>query len=553
MDAVVKQGVLHTQQQQKFGKKWKKVWVLLYGESTCSVARLEYFEFKEGVSLSEKQSTRKTENKKVIKLSDCIRITEAPGESCPSDCRAFHLETIEKLFVFAAESSEYDDWSQTLCEMAFPMFWGEWPGLSKADGSQRSKKEKNNVVPMEENSLYSTRKAVKEFRVAVRKTEAADRCGLQGQFLLRVEDDSLQLRQLKSSEVVYTWPYKFLRRFGRDKVTFTFEAGRRCVSGEGSFEFDTKHANGIFQVIELAIKLVRQGSPREEKLAASDGYNEDLVASRPGSAQEAEEEGEVSVAEGGLQPAKVKGEMGTATLPALRALSLELAPEPSVRSASTLPWKPGSKGRGGQPRGSQPELQSTYSEVRDVIGRPGARGKSRKPREEVAAGAIESEYAIPFDSIARTLRLPAPLCLPAKPPDGGAEATAFSTFLPRASDYPLYDTIDERTFGQQEKVAPPLPPAALPRDHIYDEPEGSDAPSLYDYPEEVSGHAWRLRGREGDPSGHEYPYNPHTDDYAVPATAKRGASRGRSAEGSRPAVTLDSDSETEYDNILVRK
>ncbi|XP_055518302.1 docking protein 2-like [Leucoraja erinacea] len=555
MDAVVKQGVLHTQQQQKFGKKWKKVWVLLYGETTCSVARLEYFEFKEGVSLSERQCTRKTENKKVIKLSDCIRITESPGDTCPSDCRAFHVETIEKLFVFAAESSEYDDWNQTLCEMAFPMFWGDRPGPNKADGSQRSQKVKKNImVPMEENSLYSTRKAVKEFRVTVRKTEAADRCGLQGPFLLAVEEDSLQLKELERGKVLYTWPYRFLRRFGRDKVTFSFEAGRRCVSGEGSFEFDTNHANGIFQIIESAIKVVRQGF-REDKPLSSDGDNEPLVTSRPGSAQEAEEDGEVGETEG-QQPAKAKGEMANATLPALRCLSLEVAPEPSVRSASTLPWKvnPGSKGHGGQARGIQPDLQCTYSEVLDVIPRPAARGKARKSRDEVAATGQESEYAVPFDSIAQTLRLASLLCPPAKAPDGGGETTGFSTFLPRASEYPLYDTIDERGFGRQETVAAacPCPATDRPRDHIYDEPEGSDAPSLYDYPEEMRGHAWRLQGQESDPRGHEYPYNPHTDDYAVPATAKQGASRGRSAEGSHPEAGNDSNSESEYDNILVK-
>ncbi|XP_010139168.1 PREDICTED: docking protein 2-like, partial [Buceros rhinoceros silvestris] len=36
-------------------------------------------------------------------------------------------------------------------------------------------------------------------------------------------------------------------------VTFSFEAGRRCTSGEGNFEFETRQGNEIFQAIELAI------------------------------------------------------------------------------------------------------------------------------------------------------------------------------------------------------------------------------------------------------------------------------------------------------------
>ncbi|XP_051896992.1 docking protein 2-like [Pristis pectinata] len=557
MEAVIKQGVLHTQQQQKFGKKWKKVWVLLYGESTCSVARLEYFEFKEGMSLTERQSTKKTENKKIIKLSDCIRITDCPRRELPSECRSFHLETIEKLFVFAVESSEYDDWSQSLCEMAFPMYWSDRPLLSKSDSSQRSKKAKNNLVTMEENALYCTHKAVKEFRVAVRKTEAAERCHLQGMFLLGVEEDGLELKDLKSGEVLYVWPYRFLRRFGRDKVTFSFEAGRRCASGEGNFEFDTRQANGIFQIIESAIKIVRQGF-KEEKQLPSDVENELSLGSRPfpPPALEAEEEGTPSELGEGQQSTKAN-----AILPSLRCLSLESASDPNTRSASTMPWKPGSKGHQshtmtiyGPVKGNQPqslEVQSTYSEVRDVITKPSSRGNTKsaagkKPQEDEAA--VESEYAIPFDAIAQTLCLPSLIRVPHSQQDNVSEM-GFTTFLPQKHEEagdPLYDTIDESNFVRKEKATLPLP-----KDHIYDEPEGSDTPSVYDNPEEVKGHAWRLHGLECDPRGHEYPYNPHLDDYAVPTTAKQGVSKRRS--GGRVHQQGNGSTDSEYDNVLVKK
>ncbi|GCB76310.1 hypothetical protein scyTo_0018326 [Scyliorhinus torazame] len=182
--------------------------------------------------MTERQGTRKTENKKVIKLSDCIRITEAPSESCPNECQSLHLETIEKLFVFAIDSSEYDDWRQSLCELAFPMNWGDWPTLSKNDGKQWSKKGTNNVLAMEENALYCTRVAVKDFRVAVRKTEAADRCRLRGTFLLTVQADGLELKDVKTADVHFTWPYRFLRRFGRDKdITFNKAAIDLIVVG----------------------------------------------------------------------------------------------------------------------------------------------------------------------------------------------------------------------------------------------------------------------------------------------------------------------------------
>lgn len=35
--------------------------------------------------------------------------------------------------------------------------------------------------------------------------------------------------------------------------SFSFEAGRRCPSGEGSFEFDTKQGSLLFKAVEAAI------------------------------------------------------------------------------------------------------------------------------------------------------------------------------------------------------------------------------------------------------------------------------------------------------------
>lgn len=59
---------------------------------------------------------------------------------------------------------------------------------------------------------------VREFRVCVRRTEASDRCRLKGDGILRADKDALHLMD-KSGDVVLTWPYRFLRRFGRDKVS----------------------------------------------------------------------------------------------------------------------------------------------------------------------------------------------------------------------------------------------------------------------------------------------------------------------------------------------
>lgn len=75
--------------------------------------------------------------------------------------------------------------------------------------------------------LVSVCATVYDFRVFVRRTEASDRCRLTGDSVLRAESDALQLLD-KTGEVVFMWPYKYLRRFGRDKVTRTFATWILC-------------------------------------------------------------------------------------------------------------------------------------------------------------------------------------------------------------------------------------------------------------------------------------------------------------------------------------
>ncbi|TEA24317.1 hypothetical protein DBR06_SOUSAS4410015 [Sousa chinensis] len=402
-DVAVKQGFLYLHQQQTFGKKWRRFGAALYGGSGCALARLELQEGPE-------KPRRGEAPRKIIRLSDCLRVAEAGGEvSSPRDTSTFFLETTERLYALAAPTAERGDWIQAICLLAFP-------------GQRKELKGKGGRPRMEENELYSsatTGAPCKEFAVTVRPTEASERCRLWGSYTLRAGESALELwggPQLGTQ--LYEWPYRFLRRFGRDKATFSFEAGRRCLSGEGNFEFETRQGNEIFLALEEAIAAQKNRPP--------------------------------------TQP----------------------VPNPAALLQPESPYS--------RPHDSLPPLSPTTVRV---------------PAPRLQRGP-EGEYAVPFDAVVQNPRksLRGILAIP-----------------PKAPADPLYESIEEH------------PPSR--HDHIYDEPEGVAALSLYDSPQEIRGEAWRGQAAaDRDPSGLQHVY-PAGQDFAA-----SGWPQG-----------------TEYDNVMVLK
>ncbi|XDB55040.1 hypothetical protein AB1E18_008511 [Capra hircus] len=249
MDGAVMEGPLFLQSQRFGAKRWRKTWAVLYPASPHGVARLEFFDHKGSSSGGGRGSSRRLDCK-VIRLAECVSVAPVAVESPPEPgAAAFRLDTAQRSHLLAADAPSSAAWVQTLCQNAFPK--GSW-ALAPAENPP-----KLSALEMLENSLYSPSWEGSQFWVTVQKTEAAERCGLHGSYVLRVEAERLTLlamgAQRQILEPLFSWPYTLLRRYGRDKVMFSFEAGRRCPSGPGTFTFQTAQGNDIFQAVETAI------------------------------------------------------------------------------------------------------------------------------------------------------------------------------------------------------------------------------------------------------------------------------------------------------------
>lgn len=194
---------------------------------------------------------------------------------------------------------------------------------------------------------------------------------------------------------------------------FSFEAGRRCPSGPGTFTFQTAQGNDIFQAVETAI--------HQQKAQGKAGQGQGVL--RADSHEEVAER----------KPASHPG-------------------------AQELPDSP-------------PAL---YAEPLDSLRVPP--GPSQ-----------DSLYSDPLDST------------PAQAGEG----------VKKTLYWDLYEHVQQQLMNA--KLKDPK------EDPIYDEPEGL-APAalrgLYDLPQEPKD-AWWCQARVKE-EGYELPYNPATDDYAVP-------------------------------------
>ncbi|XP_067836051.1 docking protein 1b [Heptranchias perlo] len=512
MDRAIKEGQLHVLQP-KFGKRyWKKNWFVLYPASQYGISRLEFYDSKDGANVSEKQATKKLD-KKIIRLSDCISIAHMPSEACPKDCMsAFTIETGEKLYTFAAEKQTSAEWVEKLCETAFP------PLAADPCCGANSK-----PLEMAENSIYYSRSEVNEFWVNVQKTEAAERCDLHGTYILKADNENLLLKDTKTNQVLFNWPYKLLRRYGRDKVMFSFEAGRRCDSGPGNFTFETKNGNDIFLMVESSI--LEQKAQAESNRSS---YHQPEPADGsccPASASPERPSDHLLAAESPPPPPDSAGSKkeqvsrSSEEKDLAKLLKSRSLPDPPTAAPLTPPRSPVPK----MPKAVvNADPASIYSDPVDAL--------------TASKCHTDSLYSDPLDSVAHK---------GTQPKAQGTQGPSRHGFKDGKRTEPLYADIYERVSYDLSRVA------IRPRieDHIYDEPEGRAPPpnqhptegraphplpaptqaTIYDEAQLGDRDAWKRKG-SGVVVGHEIPYNPNTDDYSVPPSLRSGeppVSKGR--------------------------
>lgn len=97
------------------------------------------------------------------------------------------------------------------------------------------------------------------FLVKLVRSEVSTRCGLDpGPYTLLLTSSAIQLRDSKEQQLLFTWPYLYIRKYGYRDGKFTFEAGRKCETGEGEFQLKCSNQQEIYRCLSLKMKSMRK-------------------------------------------------------------------------------------------------------------------------------------------------------------------------------------------------------------------------------------------------------------------------------------------------------
>ncbi|XP_014205535.1 uncharacterized protein LOC106637316 [Copidosoma floridanum] len=240
---------------QQLKKSWYKKYCQIFKPSKYGIQRLEIYD-------SQEEALTQQHTQRIITLEACIKI------SLSSQPLTFTLVTKSGVHHFGCCSEvEVANWMSAFQSVAF-----------KDDASS--------ITVEEDNDLYCT-SGEGVFTVKISETEASRKCGLEPlkNYTLIVGATEMKLMDT-SLHVLYTWPYQYIRKYGYSEKKFTFEAGRRCGSGEGSFCLEHKNQLDIYRCFvsnKTKMKQMLSGGENSPTVDCSDAQFHAALSMEAGS------------------------------------------------------------------------------------------------------------------------------------------------------------------------------------------------------------------------------------------------------------------------------
>ncbi|KAL0103137.1 hypothetical protein PUN28_017457 [Cardiocondyla obscurior] len=248
------QGILLLPPQGMLGqlkKTWHKRFCQLFRTSNYGIKRVEIYD-------SQEEAILQSHSPRIVTLDACIKI--APS----NQSHVFKVVTKSGIHYFGCYTEiEMAHWISAFQLVAF-------------------KDSVSNQIE-ENNDLYCT-SGEGVFSVKVVETDASKRCGLEARNYTLVIA-AVDMKLMDGDIVLFTWPYRYIRRYGYRDGKFIFEAGRKCESGEGSFRLEHGSQQEIFRCMYAKMKSMKKLLDEENNLniECNDNQFQAALSMEPGS------------------------------------------------------------------------------------------------------------------------------------------------------------------------------------------------------------------------------------------------------------------------------
>lgn len=200
---------------------------MLFARSSQGIERLE---------ISDGENDKNT---RIVTLENCIKVNSEPSPSL-----AINVITKSGQIVFqCANETELNLWTKSLQSVAF--------------NDKLAPSKRNSIV--EYNDLYCSSTMEGKFTCNLMSTDITVKNKMEPKtYTLELTSTEIQLRNYDDDSIVAKWPYRYIRKYGYRDGKFTFEAGRKCDTGEGTFKLDNANPQEIFRCMSNKMKSMKK-------------------------------------------------------------------------------------------------------------------------------------------------------------------------------------------------------------------------------------------------------------------------------------------------------